>query len=96
MSAKPDETKRRRVIYAGRVQGVGFRYTSRMLAEPFPIVGFVKNLPDGTVELQAEGAPEAVREFLAKVEEHFRSQIREATGADLPPRGDEPAFTIAY
>ncbi len=42
-------------FYAGRVQGVGFRYTVKALARGFDITGSVKNLPDGRVELVAEG-----------------------------------------
>ena len=47
-----DASRRRlrcRVIYRGRVQGVGFRYTSASIARRFPVTGYVRNLPDGTV-----------------------------------------------
>jgi acylphosphatase len=49
---------RRRMIvhYSGRVQGIGFRYTAKTVATGFEIVGTVRNLPDGRVELIAEGA----------------------------------------
>ena len=49
--------KRERVtnFYAGKVQGVGFRYTVRMLATGFEVTGTVRNLEDGRVELIAEG-----------------------------------------
>jgi acylphosphatase len=43
------------VFYSGRVQGVGFRYTIRRLAHGFEVTGVVRNLPDGRVELVAEG-----------------------------------------
>jgi acylphosphatase len=43
------------VRYAGRVQGVGFRYTAKTVATGFELTGTVKNLPDGCVELVAEG-----------------------------------------
>lgn len=51
-------TNRRRlhVFYSGRVQGVGFRYTVKTVAAGFEITGAVRNLPDGRVELVAEGA----------------------------------------
>ncbi|MEE3179555.1 MAG: acylphosphatase [Verrucomicrobiota bacterium] len=39
----------KRVIFSGRVQGVGFRYTTREIATGFDVVGAVRNLPDGTV-----------------------------------------------
>jgi len=43
------------IIYSGQVQGVGFRYTARTVATGFEVVGTVRNLPDGRVELIAEG-----------------------------------------
>ncbi len=43
------------VLYSGNVQGVGFRYTAKTVAAGFEIVGRIRNLPDGRVELIAEG-----------------------------------------
>jgi acylphosphatase len=60
-------TVSRRVYYAGRVQGVGFRYTARQIAAGFAVAGFVRNLPSGEVELVAEGTAEQVEAFLAEV-----------------------------
>jgi acylphosphatase len=47
---------RLQVFYSGQVQGVGFRYTVKSLARGFELTGMVRNLPDGRVELVAEGA----------------------------------------
>lgn len=47
--------QRLQVFYSGRVQGVGFRYTAKRLALGFEMTGFVRNLPDGRVELVIEG-----------------------------------------
>ena len=58
------------VLYRGQVQGVGFRYTVRSVATGFVVSGTVRNLPDGAVELIAEGD----REELAA----FRQAIRES------------------
>jgi acylphosphatase len=55
--------KRATVFYAGRVQGVGFRYTAREIACGYDVTGYVRNLPDGRVELVAEGAEEEVRAY---------------------------------
>ncbi len=58
------------VIYEGRVQGVGFRYTLRELAKGFDVTGSVENLPDGTVKLIAESEdPDELEEFLNEIEE---------------------------
>ncbi len=48
-------SKRMRAVFAGRVQGVGFRYMVCHAAEPFAVTGFVRNLWDGDVEVIAEG-----------------------------------------
>lgn len=59
--------ERASVIYQGRVQGVGFRAVCRSLARNSPITGFVRNLPDGSVELEAEGARREVEDFLVRI-----------------------------
>jgi acylphosphatase len=58
---------RMNVFYSGRVQGVGFRYTTKAVAAGFEISGIVRNLPDGRVELTAEGAREELEAFRAAV-----------------------------
>ncbi len=95
-STEQPEIVRRRMIYTGRVQGVGFRYTTRALAQDHPIVGFVRNLPDGTVELEAEGERDAVTAFLALVAKHFNAHIQQVAGCDLAPRAAEERFEISY
>lgn len=56
-----------RILYSGRVQGVGFRYTAKTVAQGFEVTGIVRNLPDGTVELIAEGQRPELEEFLQAV-----------------------------
>jgi acylphosphatase len=59
----------RHVIFEGRVQGVGFRYATKQLARGFDVTGWVRNLPDGTVELQLQGEREEVDGFLHELSE---------------------------
>jgi len=54
---------RMKIFYSGHVQGVGFRYTAKAAAAGFEIAGSVRNLPDGRVELTAEGAREELEAF---------------------------------
>jgi acylphosphatase len=54
-----------KVLYSGRVQGVGFRYTAKTVATGFEITGTVRNLPDGRVELAAEGLRDELDAFRA-------------------------------
>ena len=56
---------RRRVIISGRVQGVGFRYSCRRVAEGQGVNGWARNLPDGRVEACFEGDPDAVERLVA-------------------------------
>lgn len=60
--------KRATVVYSGRVQGVGFRFTTARLSEDYPeISGYVANQPNGTVLLVAEGEEDTVRAFLGEI-----------------------------
>jgi acylphosphatase len=59
-----------RILYSGRVQGVGFRYTVRTLATGYEVAGSVRNLTDGRVELTVEGMKSEL--------EAFRAGIRQA------------------
>lgn len=57
----------KQVIFEGRVQGVGFRYTVKDLARGFSVCGWVKNLPDGSVELQVMGEADEVEAFIREI-----------------------------
>ncbi len=61
--------KRVLVYYSGRVQGVGFRATVRQVACGYDVTGMVRNLPDGRVELIAEGAKKELEAFLLGIDE---------------------------
>lgn len=72
--------KRANVYFSGSVQGVGFRYTARSLAQNHKIMGFVKNLSDGRVEIVAEGEENTLNNFLKSLREqmnyaHFKENI---------------------
>ena len=55
------------VYFSGRVQGVGFRYTVRMLSLEFDVTGWVKNLEDGRVEMLVEGERSELEAFQASI-----------------------------
>ena len=59
----------KRVTFEGRVQGVGFRYTVKDLSRGFEVCGWVRNLPDGSVELQVMGEPDEVESFIKEIAE---------------------------
>ncbi len=56
---------RARIIVSGSVQGVGYRYFVTDQAKPLGLAGFVKNLPDGTVEVVVEGDKGRLEEFIS-------------------------------
>ncbi|MEO1999328.1 MAG: acylphosphatase [Planctomycetaceae bacterium] len=85
-----------RVIYTGRVQGVGFRWTTRSIARRFPVTGTVRNLPDGTVELVAQGPATAVADFLAAVAERMGEQIHGTESARITPPEAFTRFEIRH
>ncbi len=64
------------VHFSGRVQGVGFRYQVRETAKGFNVTGYVKNLADGRVLMEAEGATDEVDAFLAEVQDRMSAYVR--------------------
>ena len=76
------------VFYEGRVQGVGFRYTTRRVAAGFDVAGYVRNLADGRVELVASGEDEEVNDFLTALRDsELAGHIDQVAAADIvkPP-----------
>ena len=70
------ETGHATVYFQGRVQGVGFRYTALAVAREFEVAGYVQNLPDGRVVVEAEGAPAELEAFIAAIEDRMQGYIR--------------------
>jgi acylphosphatase len=79
------------VYYSGRVQGVGFRATAVSIARRHPAVrGWVRNLPDGRVELLVDGSKEAIDSFLDEVRTRMSRFIE---GEDVSERGNDSSIT---
>ena len=89
------DRERRVALFAGAVQGVGFRFTTLHVARAFAdVTGYVRNLDDGRVEVVAEGRPERVDEFLAAVRQQMRDYIRDAAVRTEPATGEFTGFRI--
>ncbi|MFH1679756.1 MAG: acylphosphatase, partial [Candidatus Eisenbacteria bacterium] len=87
----------RRALLSGRVQGVGFRYYTMHAAGHHPVDGFVRNLHDGTVEVEAQGLPEAVDAFLAEVRKGAPgSRVSDLRVEPAPLETGEKGFRIRY
>ncbi len=80
--------QRRHVNYQGSVQGVGFRFTARQLAQDFAVTGYVRNLPDGSVELVAEGDHEEIDRFLERLQRRMGGVIQH-TGQQVSAHRNE-------
>jgi acylphosphatase len=82
------------VFFSGRVQGVGFRYAAREVAKEFEVTGFVENLPDGRVRLEAEGDEAELAAFIAAVEERMHGFIRKTERSGRSRPGQFSGFRI--
>jgi len=80
--------------FSGRVQGVGFRYAALQVAREFDVSGFVSNLPDGRVHLEAEGAPAEVAAFIAAVEERMHGHVRKVERSSAARAPQFSGFSI--
>lgn len=77
----------RQTLFEGRVQGVGFRYSVKQIAKGFDVTGWVKNLPDGRVELVAIGEENEVSAFLEAI---GQSELK----AHIKKQHDHPLASI--
>lgn len=64
-----------KVLFSGRVQGVGFRYFVNQTVSDYPIVGHVCNLPDGSVEMVAIGCPSILDQVVQLVRLHSPGHV---------------------
>lgn len=81
-----DDLRRARVLVTGRVQGVFFRDSTREKAEGLGLSGWVRNLPDGSVEAVFEGDDERVREMVSWCEEGPPdARVQEVSAEDEEP-----------
>jgi acylphosphatase len=86
----------RHIVFIGRVQGVGFRFTAHSVANRYGIAGFVRNLPDGTVEMLAQGSDEDIDECIGDIKESLCGYVRETRIEEVPidPRYKEFKITL--
>ena len=89
--------KRAQIRYSGYVQGVGFRFTAVNMARNLGLVGWVKNLPRGEVEVVCEGEERIIKKFILKIAGgplggHVRDNVVEWT----EPTGEFSNFEIRF
>jgi acylphosphatase len=96
MTASQPDNICRRVNYRGRVQGVGFRYTTHSIARRHAVTGYVRNLHDGSVELVAVGRAADVAAFVNEVAATFRNNITSMSADDRGSVEEFNDFAIRY
>ena len=86
-----------RMVISGRVQGVGFRYFTRHAAERLALVGWVKNLPSGEVEVRVTGAPPTLDVFRQRLRQGPPgSRVDRLAESELAAAGDWTRFEITF
>ncbi len=85
---------RLQVVFRGRVQGVGFRWTVRRLAEARGVTGWVRNERDGSVRMEAQAAPPTLEALRAAIRDAMPGQIEEEREQTLELQPAESGFAI--
>jgi acylphosphatase len=85
----------KRAFFEGRVQGVGFRFSVKEIAQGFDVAGWVGNLPDGRVQLEVQGGAEEVEQFIEAIfQSYVRSHIHRHSILDIDPIESLRGFSI--
>ena len=87
---------RRRLVYRGRVQGVGFRYTTASIAKRFPVTGYVKNLRNGDVEVVVDGPETEMTQFLDEIAASFEGNIEDCLSEEYESAEQFESFRIRF
>ena len=88
--------ERRTYHFSGHVQGVGFRYTAQNIALCHNIYGYVRNLPDGRVELVMEGDEHEMDDVMKNVSRRMSGFVRHVEEQVAPATGEFHEFYIRH
>ncbi len=88
--------KRARFLFFGRVQGIGFRYTTSSIARRHEVVGYVHNLRDGSVELEIEGQEPAIRAFTDEIKRTVSGYIQNISESWSDATGEFSTFEVKF
>ncbi len=88
--------ERREIYFSGRVQGVGFRFTTRAIAARYDVRGFVRNLADGRVQLVVEGLPHVIDRFVQAVENEMSRYLDGTQVATSKATGEFDRFEVRH
>lgn len=88
--------KRKRIIFSGRVQGVGFRYRASYAAESLGLTGWVKNEWDETVSMEVQGEEEQIDKLVERMYKERYIRIDGISVMNMIPVEGETRFRIKY
>ena len=96
MGSTSSKTKCRWHLYlSGSVQHVGLRYTARYLCRDLGLTGWVKNLPDGRVEMEIQGDVTGLRRFYVQLKSQPHIHVAHADVAEVPLQSGERSFSVS-
>jgi acylphosphatase len=88
--------QRRTCYFSGRVQGVGFRYTAQNLAIQYNVKGYIRNAPDGRVELVIEGPDGDMDGLLEDIRRKMNGFISKVAVEESPGTGQFTRFCVRH
>ena len=86
----------RHITFIGQVQGIGFRFTAHRIANRYRLTGFVRNLPDGNVEMFAQGDAGDIDDCIEDIKATFAGYVRQTLIVEIPPDPKYKDFRITF
>ena len=90
------ELTARKIVFSGRVQGIGFRFTALNIANRYDLKGYVRNIPDGEVEMLAQGSAEMIDDFVRDLQDSFVGSISHIDIEEATPDPKITDFRITF
>ena len=90
------ELTARKIVFSGRVQGVGFRFTALNIANRCELKGYVRNLPNGDVEMLAQGTAEAIDDCIRDLQDSFVGSVSHTDSEPATPNPKLTDFRITF
>ena len=95
MPSSPKTKTRWHLVLSGQVQHVGLRYTALYLSRDYGLTGWVKNLPDGRVEMEVQGDVTSLRRFYVQLKSQPHIHVAHADVAEVPLQSGERSFSVS-
>jgi acylphosphatase len=90
------ELTARKIVFSGRVQGIGFRFTALNIANRYELKGYVRNVPDNSVEMFAQGMAEMIDDCVHDLQDSFVGSISHIDIEEATPDPKITDFRITF